>query len=139
MISKRMGNTVAVRLNIGEEISEQLKKVCKEYGIRAGSVIGIGAVKGAVLGVYDIESKQYSENRFDSFMELCNLTGNVSEMNGDCYLHLHVTLADEKGNAFGGHMKSAVIGAPAEIFITVLDGEIGRKLHEETGINIFEW
>lgn len=139
MISKRMGNTLAVRLNIGEEICEQLKAVCNEYNIKAGSVLGIGAVKGAVLGVYDIESRQYTENRFDSFMELCNLTGNVSEMNGDCYLHLHVTLADEKGNAFGGHLKSATIGATAEIFITVLDGEIGRKPDEETGINIFEW
>ena len=139
MISKRMGNTVAVRLDVGEEISEQLKKVCKEHGIKAGSVTGIGAIKDAVLGVYDIELKKYNENHFDSFMEICNLSGNVSEMNGETYLHLHATLAGEKGRVFGGHMINAVIGATAEIFITVLDGEIGRKHIGELGINILEW
>ena len=41
--------------------------------------------------------------------------------------------------AFGGHLKSAVVGATAEVFITVLSGKIDRTFDEQTGLNLMTW
>lgn len=137
MLSKQVNNTIIVRLDRGEEILASLKKVCEEYRVRAASVVGIGAVEGTMIGVYDMQAGQYCDTELPQFMELTNLTGNVSTMQGERYLHLHVTLADTSAHAMGGHLKKAIIGATAEIFITVYDTVIDRVRDDATGLNLF--
>lgn len=137
MRTKRFENTVAVRLDVGDEIVESLKYACSKYGVSLGVISGIGASKNAVIGVYDVEKQSYNGINVDEFCEIASLNGNVSTMNGGIYLHLHAVLGGAK-KVYAGHLQSAVIGATAEIFITVLDGEIDRKRDNEIGINIFD-
>lgn len=138
MKTKVFGSTVAVRLDKGEEIFSCVEQVCVENGIKSGTVSGLGTTDDIVMGVYDIASKSFFPNRFCEFMEITNLTGNVTTLNGKTYIHLHITTADKSGRAYGGHLKTAVVGATAEIFITSLGGELCRRYDEETGLNIFE-
>ena len=137
MLSKQVNNTIIVRLDRGEEILSSLKKVCEDAQVRAGSIIGIGAVEGTTIGVYDLENGKYCDTELPQFMELTNLTGNVSTMQGESYLHLHVTLADKSARTVGGHLKKAIVGATAEIFITVYDAVIDRVRDDATGLNLF--
>ena len=139
MLTKQFGTTIAVRLDRGEEICESLREVCETFGVTAGMIQGLGAAKNATVGLFDLEEKQYHETALTGFFEITNLTGNVSVMDGDCYLHLHITLADESGSAFGGHLKKAVVGAVAEIFITPLSGTIERAADDATGLNLMTW
>ena len=53
-------------------------------------------------------------------MEITSLVGNVSQMDGEVYLHIHVNIADENNNVFGGHLTSAVISATGEIIIDII-------------------
>ncbi len=138
MKEKVIGNTIALRLEIGEEIVESVKNVCARHNVRAAYITGIGALKKAIVGVFNMETKIYKSNEFNCFTELTALCGNASVMNGESYIHLHASLADESGHAFGGHLNEGVIGATAEIFITVLDGTIERVHCEETGLNVFD-
>lgn len=138
MKEKVLEKTVVLRLEIGEDIVSSVKDVCTRRSIKAAHISGIGALKRAVLGVYNTETQAYKSNEYNEFMELTNLCGNVSMMNGESYVHLHATLADEEGRAFGGHLNEGIIGATAEIFITVLDGAIERVHCDETGLNIFD-
>jgi len=57
-------------------------------------------------------------------------------MDGEVYLHLHITLADSTYNAFGGHLNSAVIGGVGEFIIEEIDGEVKRGFNEEVGLNL---
>lgn len=138
MKEKVIGNTVVLRLEIGEEIIESVKDVCTRHNIKAAHITGIGALKKAVVGVFNMDTKVYKSNEYNCFTELTALCGNASVMNGDSYIHLHASLADEEGCAFGGHLNEGVIGATAEIFITVLDGAIERVHCDETGLNVFD-
>lgn len=138
MKEKVIGNTVVLRLEIGEEIIESVKEVCTRRNIKAAHITGIGALKKAVVGVFNMDTKVYKSNEYNCFTELTALCGNASVMNGDSYIHLHASLADEEGRAFGGHLNEGVIGATAEIFITVLDGSIERVHCDETGLNVFD-
>ena len=139
MRSKVFEGAVAVRLDIGDEIVECLKYVCEKHGIKSGAIMGIGATDNANLGVYDIERKSYEGKTVDEFCEIANLSGNVSSMNGEVYLHLHVTLGGKSGRIYAGHLQSAVISATAEIFILPFDEAIDRKRDEEHGLNIFDF
>lgn len=137
MLTTKVNNTIIVRLDRGEEIVASLRAVCETYGLRAAAIGGIGAVKGATVCLYNIETGRYSDTVLPQFLEMTNLSGNVSVMDGAPYLHLHITLADGNAHAFGGHLKEAFIGATAELFVTVLDTEISRVRDEATGLNLF--
>lgn len=136
MLSKRIGNTLIVRVDRGEELIEGIKTAIKKEKIRLGIVSGIGAASSTTLGVYNVEEQKYYQSVFNGIHEITHLAGNVSEMDGETYLHLHITIADEKGHAHGGHLNEAIIGATSEIFIQIIDGSVDRYKDEETGLNL---
>lgn len=51
------------------------------------------------------------------------------------YAHLHLTAAGPDARVAAGHLLYAHISLTSEIFIDVIDGEIGRTRNEELGIN----
>jgi len=97
---RRFGDKYVVRLNRGEEILESLKKLCKDENIKLGRVTGIGATNKATVGLFNVETKEYHSTELTGDMEITNLSGNISQMNGEVYLHLHITVCDEENRAF---------------------------------------
>lgn len=135
---KITGNTLMLRIDRGEEILASVQKACEENNIRLGAVSAIGAVDHAVVGLYRVEEHAYHSNTLDGEMELTALVGNVTTKDGKLYLHLHATLADEAGHAFGGHLNEARISGTCEMVIQKLDGEVGRTVDPQTGLNIWD-
>lgn len=134
---KRFGNTYMVRNDLGEEILSNLQKLCEEESIRLGRVEAIGATDQAVIGVFDLEKKEYYPEQIQEFMEITGLSGNITEMEGKPYIHLHATLADQHHRIHGGHVIQMRVGATCEMFVTVLDGEVKRTRNEDLGINLW--
>ena len=130
------GRVIVIRLERGEEIVASVLDAAKQYDIQAGSVSGIGAVSDAVVALFDPADKKYYANEFHEPLEVTNLSGNLSRMDGKPYAHLHITLATASGHALGGHLSSAVLGGTAEIFIQVFPGAIGRTYSERDGLNL---
>lgn len=136
---KRFGNTLMIRIDIGEEILAKLKQVCKQEGILLGQVNAIGATEHAVVGVYDLQEKKYHQEELDGFMEITSLSGSVTEMNGEPYIHLHATMADQQNILHGGHAIELRVGATCEMFVQVLEGKVSRKREESLGINLWDF
>ncbi len=136
---KRYGSKILVRLDPGEEVVAGVGEVCKAEGVRLGIVSGIGAVDKATVGLFKPDSKEYFSTTMEEPFEITSLTGNVSEMNGEQYLHLHITLADVEHKAFGGHLNEAIVSATAEIWIDVVDGEVNRAFSETVGLNLLKF
>ena len=134
---RQSGNTWTVRLDLGEEIIAQLKKLCEDEGICLGRVEAIGATDRTVIGVYDLEKKEYYPEEINEFMEITSLNGNITTMEGKPYIHLHATLADQRHAVHGGHVLEMYVGATCEMFITVPEGEISRTRDEALGINLW--
>ena len=55
------------------------------------------------------------------------------------YIQLHMACADNNGNVVGGHLKSSIISATLEMFITIIDKNINRKYDLATGLNLMEF
>ncbi len=134
---KQFGKTYMVRIDLGEDIVESLKKLCEDEHILLGRVEAIGAADHAVIGVYDLEKKEYYPEYIDEFMEIASLNGSVTAMDGKPYIHLHATLADQHHVIHGGHVLEMRVGATCEMFVTVSDGEVTRQKDEVLGINFW--
>lgn len=134
------GDTIAVRIDRGEEVLAQLKRVCEAERIAAGSLSGIGATDHAVVGLYEVSTREYKKTTLEGEMEIVSLLGNVSQKNGEVYLHLHAAFANEQTLVSGGHLNECRVSATCELMIRRLDGVIGRRLDEAgTGLNLFDF
>ena len=134
---RKYGSTYALRIDLGEDIVESLKKLCAAEQIRLGRVEAIGAADHAVIGVYDLGKKEYYPETIDEFMEITSLNGNITVMDGKPYIHLHATLADQRHGVHGGHVLEMRVGATCEMFVTALEGEVTRQKDESLGINLW--
>lgn len=136
---RKYGDTYVVRMDRGEEILEQLTRLCEKEDIRLASVEAIGAAEHAVLGIYDLKTKVYTKKEWNEIMEISSLMGSVTRMDGKVYLHLHATLCDHELRTLGGHVNELRVGVTCEMFVRALPGEVGRRSDSETGINLFQF
>jgi uncharacterized protein len=135
---KKFDHKYLIRIDKGEEIVATLKKFCQDNKIMLGSISGIGATNQAVIGLFDPQTKKYSSRELTGNYEISGLSGNVTTMNGEIYLHLHITLGDATQNSFGGHLTSAIVSATCECIIDSIPGAAERKFDGEIGLNLLE-
>ena len=139
MIYKKVNNIYIVRLNVGEDIVESVKKFAQEQNIKFGTVTGIGAVNKAKIGLFNTETKEYQSTILEEDMEIISLAGNITEMNGEPYIHLHIALANSEHNVKAGHLNMAVISATGEIIIEAIDGYVDREFDDDIGLNLLKF
>ncbi|MFW5958032.1 MAG: PPC domain-containing DNA-binding protein [Desulfosalsimonas sp.] len=127
------------RLKHGADLLEEITEACKKENIKLGRVEALGAVKKARLGYYDQEAREYGFFTIDHPVEITALIGNVSLKDGEPMVHAHVTLADEDGKAYGGHLAPETVVFACEIIIEALEGPaLERKFDEETGLTLWD-
>lgn len=130
---------VLLRLDRGEEIVHSLTQICKTLDIQAGVITGIGATDKATVGLLDTKTKQYRSKEFVGDHEIASLIGNISTLQGETYLHLHVNLCNDKHISIGGHLSSAMVSVTFEGVIEVFAAEMKRLYDGSTGINMLHF
>lgn len=136
---KADSRAVVLRLDKGEELLACLKKVCEDEGILLGVIQGLGAVSKVTIGLFDTQEKKYYSNTLEGDFEIVSLTGNISTMKEECYLHCHAAVAGKDGKTYGGHLNEAWVSATAEIVIQRLAGQVDRVYSEEIGLNLIQF
>ena len=136
---RRFQNTIVARIDKGEEILEQVKRIARKEQIKLASVQALGAVSQFTAGIFKTEEKEYIANEFNGSFEIVSLTGTINTMNGEFYCHLHMSAGNHKGEVFGGHLNKALVSATCEMIITVIDGTVDRYFDEEIGLNLFRF
>lgn len=136
---KKFEDTYVVRLNKGEEVITKLREICQKEDIKLAEITGLGASNLVEIGVFNVNTKEYSTKIFEGMFEITSLIGNVTRKDGDVYLHIHINFGDETGDVKGGHLVKSNISATSEIIIRKINGEIGRELSEEIGLNLLKF
>ena len=136
---KKIGGKVFVRIDKGEEIVETLTQVCKKLDIAAGTVMGIGATDKAIIGLFDVKTKKYHSTELVGDHEIAPVYGNISMMDNEIYLHLHVNLCNYEHKSLGGHLTSAVVSATFEGVIDIINGKIEREFDSTAGLNLVKF
>ena len=136
---RRFSDTYVLRLERGEEVISSLESFCRQEKIVLGSVEGLGASDRAVIGLYDVSERVYHKTEFTEPMEITSLLGNISQKDGEVYLHLHITLGRADSSVIGGHLNECRISATCELFVRALPGTVERRLDGETGLNLYRF
>jgi uncharacterized protein len=136
---KQINNVYIGKLSYGSDLLEELTGFCVEKNITLGKVEAIGAVQKACVGFYNQISREYKYLEYKKPSEILNLTGNISIKDNRPFVHAHIILADDTGNAYGGHLAPGTITFACEFIINVYQGtELKRRLDNRTGLYLWD-
>jgi len=124
--------TIMGTLKHGSDLLEELTQLCVRENITLGRVQAIGAVQKITIGFYDQERREYRFQNIGQPLEITNLIGNISIKDDKPFIHAHITLADEEGNAIGGHVASGAIVFACEFILEVYGGPVFTRCFDES-------
>ena len=124
--------TISKRLTDGQDLLTEIKNIAVQHDIAAGIVLSaVGSLKESKIRVPVIDN----EVRYisPSSLEIDALHGTVSR--SGC--HLHITVSDLDGKAWGGHIKEGcTIRTTCELVIGILDDTVfERQPDSQTGFD----
>jgi len=125
---------LVARLEPGERVVEQMEELRDEYDIEGAFFLGIGAVDEAVLGHYDVEEQDYTEERFEGQFEVVNFAGNI----GTDKVHAHIALGRDDFGVIGGHCSEARVSGTFEVFVMEAGVPLNHRNDPETGLDVFD-
>lgn len=136
MQSKAEGKLIMVKLEMGDDVLESLKKIADQYKIESGAIgWGIGRIRDLEVGYYD--GKEYIKKVMEVPLEILSLSGTISV--NEPRFHIHVTGAGPDHIAKGGHLFSGVADPLLELQVRVLtDVRLERKLSEKSNLKELE-
>lgn len=107
--------TYIFRLTPSQDLKEEIERVAQINKIKAGFIItGVAGLSVAKIRMAGATKGRQDIRVFDGPLEVDSIVGTVS-VNG---CHIHVSLSDNEGRAFGGHLKEGSLVYPtAEIVI----------------------
>ena len=127
------------RLDYESDIIEEIEGFASGMDISAAFVQVIGALKKVKIGYYDQDERVYKELNFDRHLEIIQCAGNITLKDNKPKAHLHITLGDEEGNTFSGHLMEGSVVFAGEAYIDELRGEaLHRGYDETTGLPLWE-
>ena len=128
---------LVARCERGEDLYAALARLVTEQGVRSGMLQVIGALSRGRLGVF--EHGAYEWISHEGALEIASCSGNVAVKAGKPFVHCHAVLTDHRGVILGGHVAEGCIVDPtAEIHLTVLEGEIARRLDPASGLWVLD-
>ncbi|MBQ9330868.1 MAG: DNA-binding protein [Oscillibacter sp.] len=147
MAQGSLKRVVALRLKPGTDVLLGLEEACKRAGISNGVILsGLGSLDGVRFcnPIYIPEKKAkygYGEPTYlDEVIELTGLSGIIChDDEGVTNLHVHVTLSDKDGKAYGGHLvEGTKVLLTVDVVVAEIEGLVmGRKFDSELEVPLF--
>lgn len=130
--------TYAVVFDTGDEVVEGLTRFAADQRLDAAEFTGLGALKDAVFGYFDVDEKDYVRIAVDEQVEVLTLVGNVAVANGETKLHPHIVVGKRDGTAHGGHLLEAHVRPTLEVVVTESPAHLRRRTDEATGLPLID-
>jgi len=141
---RKIGETVYIRMDRGDEIIGCILDVCKKEGIMSAAFSGIGGCSEAQIQTFLPETGTFESQTLRGMLELVSLNGNIIiGDNKELYHHTHAMFSYKDGDGHcvaGGHIKSITVLYTAEIELRpVAGGVIQRQFDPETGTGFWSF
>ncbi len=143
----KAGKLIPVRLRTHTDITNGLKAVCEENGIKYGAVLfGIGSVRQLCYQVLAPKPETklgagYTDPQtLPGPIEVVSMHGIIFQSDdGQTLLHLHGTFSDKEGAVFGGHIvagQNPVLATLDAYIVESVGGETIRQMDEDIGMGV---
>lgn len=128
--------THAYRILPGQDLRQEIDNYVVKNKIEAGCILTcVGNLSKVVIRMagYTSAADTHSIKDLDGPFEIVSLVGTVELGNS----HLHISISDNDGVVYGGHLKSgSIIGITAEVVIGELEGKkFTRIFDSKTGFD----
>ena len=132
------GDVLIGKMSYGGDLLSELTDICIKENVRLGRIEAIGSVKKSRLGFYNQQTREYQYFALDKPLEITKLIGNVSIKDDKPIVHAHVTLSDEEGNAYGGHLATGTVTFACEFILQPFEGAVlARDYDDKTGLALW--
>ncbi|MFH2054981.1 MAG: PPC domain-containing DNA-binding protein [bacterium] len=128
-----------LRLMKGEDIPATIAKFVAEQKLGGAFFTGLGAIEGVKLGYYDLEQKKYLDQEYPGDVELANMTGNVTYVDGEPFTHVHATIMTGQFETFSGHLFSGVVAVTVEVNLVATATKMIREADKITGLKLIKF
>ncbi len=125
------GRAFVGRLETGDDLVEEIERLCADQDIRAAWVSVIGAVREAAFAYYEQQEHRYLELNSSEHHEISGFIGNISMRDGVPFLHAHATFCAQSGAAVGGHLVKGCEVFAAEVTIREMTGVVLERTPDE--------
>ena len=124
------------RIKTGSLLPEALVELAVAHEWNSAICNGIGGVSEVKLAYYDLPKREYLSIAVEGIVELVSLHGNLTELDGRPFWHLHAIVADRTGRTFGGHLMSCKVALTVELSVWSMEKKYTRTLEESTGLRL---
>jgi predicted DNA-binding protein with PD1-like motif len=121
-------------LESGDEVVEQLTGWCREQGVTAARLTGVGAFSEATIAWFDWEEREFREIPVTEQVELLALSGDVAEREGQPAIHVHVVLGTRDGTARGGHLMAVRVRPTLELVVDEVPAHLRKRHDTKSGL-----
>ena len=134
----KIRRVIFARLSEDEDLLRAVTLRAKQARITAGFFILIGALKKAKLGFY--REGEYKPIEISEPLEIASCIGNISVKEEELVVHAHLSVSNERGEAFGGHLlPGCVVSVNAElVLVEAVDLRLQRFFDKETKLYLWE-
>jgi predicted DNA-binding protein with PD1-like motif len=130
--------TYLLVFHTGQEVMRGLVAFASKHKLTGGHLTGIGAIRDAVIGYFDPQTKTYLRNHEKGQTEVLSLTGNLALYNNEPFYHVHVALGLRDGTARGGHLFEMIVRPTVELVLTTYPKIVDRKIDPEWGLPLLD-
>lgn len=138
METLEMDGKVLIRLSRGEEVTTALEGFLADKKIHGGTITGLGGIKDAVLGYYDLPTKTYQRKTISGNLELIHYGGNITLVEGKPFIHAHAVVSGPDFKPYSGHFFEAEVILTGEFVIEPAGWRVERRHDDITGLKLID-
>lgn len=127
-----------LRVEAGEHLPAAVAAFCRDRGIPAATVSGLGALKDVELGYYHVDTRRYERTVLPGSWELLAFTCTVAEWEGVPFAHTHVVISGPDFIARGGHLFDGTVSVTAELRLTVVSRPVRRRMDDTFALHFLD-
>ncbi|HEY9790588.1 MAG TPA: PPC domain-containing DNA-binding protein [Candidatus Obscuribacterales bacterium] len=118
------------RLVAGDDLKGSLAALMSECGFQSAVVL---SVVGSLMVAHLRAAGGKNVLEIEGPLEIVGATGTLAP----AAMHVHLAIADQKGDVFGGHLlDGCIVSSTVEVVLTEVAGwRFGRELDTKTGYN----
>lgn len=125
-------------LDRGDELIDALTSFAARSGTRAASLSGLGVVGKLTMGFYDLAAQQYERRSWIEELEVAALVGNLAEVDGGPFPHVHGVFGRRDFSSLSGHVFEAVVSVTLEIAVFTAPEPMHRRAVDFCDLKLIE-
>jgi predicted DNA-binding protein with PD1-like motif len=134
MRSQNYGPQAVLVFESGEPVMETLKRWLADNTISSGAFTAIGGLRQVTLKYFNTTTRRYEEREINEQLEVLHLTGTVGQLNGEPFVHAHITVGTREYQTYGGHFGDGIVSPTLELVLSRVGGALIRHENADSGL-----